>query len=238
MDRLFVPSWGPTDWRRLLADPRSQWKPGKSALESAVAWEAARREADGLPDSVRQLMATHEWTAGAELLIGLPELQVDLRGGGHASQTDLWALLSTPSRVISAAFEAKSGEPLGNTVSKWLQEASARSGKPDRLLDIRERLGLPDDNLDDVRYQLLHRAASATKLAKRFRADAAILVVHSFGQDADEESWDAFKQFSSIMGVSDGKNRLNLAARASEVPLLLGWLSDRPAGERRLRDAI
>lgn len=238
MDKLFVPSWGPTDWRRLLADPRAQWKPGKSALESAVAWESARNAKDGLPDSVRALLATHEWTAGAELLLGLPELQVDLRGGGHASQTDLWALLRTPARLVSAAFEAKSGEKLGETVAEWLKGAPAKSGKPERLTDIGERLGFTNQATNTLRYQLLHRSASAVKLARSYRAEVALLVVHSFGGDDDDKSWNAFMAFGAFMGASVTKDRLALAPRACEVPLLLGWITDKPADLRRLRTAV
>lgn len=238
MERLFVPSWGPTDWRRLLADPRVQWRPGKSALESAVLWESARREADGLPASVRALLASHDLTAGAELVIGLPELQVDLRGGGHASQTDLWALLSAPTGLISAAFEAKSGEKLGGTVEEWLQDASAKSGKPERLKDIGERLGFGDEDVGGLRYQLLHRSASATKLAKRFRAEAAVLVVHSFGDKSDNDSWEAFREFGSFMRAPVVHGRLVPSGRNCEVPLLLGWLSDTPADRERLRAAV
>jgi hypothetical protein len=238
MDRLFVPSWGPTDWRRLLADPRAQWKPGKSALESAIAWESARTTSDGLPESVRALLATHELTEGAELLLGLPELQVDLRGGGHASQTDLWALFRTRTRLISAAFEAKSGEELGDTVGEWLAGATAKSGKPDRLKDIGERLGFADQDTTAIRYQLLHRSASATLLAKRYRADVALLVVHSFGGNADAKSWKAFESFGALMGASVAVNRLVLANRPCEVPLLLGWLTDQPADLARYKAAV
>jgi uncharacterized protein DUF6946 len=238
MDRLFVPSFGPADWRRLLADPRGQWKPGKSALESAVAWESARKEEDGLPMSVRDLLATHELTRGAKLVIGLPELQVNLRGGGHASQTDLWALLGTPDRLISAAFEAKSGEKLGDTVAEWLDGASEKSGKPDRLEDIGERLGFEHEETGPMRYQLLHRSASATKLARRFRAEIALLVVHSFGGASDHKSWAAFEEFGTFMGVTATKNHLSLVTRTCEVPLLIGWLSDHPANVERLRAAV
>src|SRR5205823_4916150 len=52
MRRLFVPTAGPSDWRRLLADPQKQWRPEKSAFEAAVSWEAARQSKRGLPPEV------------------------------------------------------------------------------------------------------------------------------------------------------------------------------------------
>jgi hypothetical protein len=140
--------------------------------------------------------------------------------------------------MISAAFEAKSGEKLGETVGEWLEGVSARSGKPDRLKDIGERLGFGDESTSDIRYQLLHRSASATKLAKRYRADVALVVVHSFGGNADAESWKAFQLFAGFMRAPVTKDGLALADRACEVPLLLGWLSDQPADGGRLRAAV
>ncbi len=110
MRRLFVPTFGPSDWRRLLADPEKQWRSAKSAYESAVAWEAARSDARGLPPDVAGLLDTHEAFRGATLLLGIPEHQVPLDGGGHASQTDFWALLDAPIGVTSVAVEAKAGE--------------------------------------------------------------------------------------------------------------------------------
>jgi hypothetical protein len=39
--------------------------------------------------------------------LGIPEHQVQFDGGGHASQTDLWALLRAPIGLVSMAVEAK-----------------------------------------------------------------------------------------------------------------------------------
>lgn len=49
MNRLFVPTLGPADWRRLLADPVTQWERYKSALEMAVCWDVARDLQRGVP---------------------------------------------------------------------------------------------------------------------------------------------------------------------------------------------
>jgi hypothetical protein len=88
--RIFVPSGGPRDWQRLLANPERHWRPGKSALESAIAWEAARDSARGLPAKIARTLDSHAHTAGSEVLVAVPELRVDLPGGGHSSQSDVW----------------------------------------------------------------------------------------------------------------------------------------------------
>src|SRR5580704_5583917 len=133
MQRLFTPTYGPSDWRRLLADPDRQWRATRSAYELAVAWEAARRTERGMPSDVCTLLDATEDLRGARLLVGFPEHQVSLHGGGHASQTDLWALVDTSVGVMSTAIEAKAGEDFDEPVPKWLANASPNSGKPKRL---------------------------------------------------------------------------------------------------------
>src|SRR5947207_11246123 len=110
MKRIFVPTMGPSDWRRLLADPERHWVKGRSALELAVSWEAARRSVRGLPPALGKLLDSSPTFSGSALLLAVPEHQVVLKGGGHASQTDLWALLRGPLGLISMAVEAKAGE--------------------------------------------------------------------------------------------------------------------------------
>src|SRR5262245_20445772 len=92
---ILVPSTGRDDWRRLLAKPELHWKPGKSAFECATAWEAARQTARGLPSNIAAALDSDPSTAQAQALVVIPELQVDLPPGGHASQNDVWALLRT-----------------------------------------------------------------------------------------------------------------------------------------------
>ena len=82
--------------------------------------------------------------AECSLLLGLPEHQVSLTGGGHASQTDLVALLATSRGVVSLAVEGKAGERFDKPVPEWLADASERSGKPARLRQLCEVLTLSD----------------------------------------------------------------------------------------------
>jgi len=228
---IFVPSWGPSDWRRLLADPSTQWVKGKSALELAVMWESARHGPRGLPPTVATLLDTHELTQGSSLLIGLPELQVELPGGGHPSQNDLWALLGVEGGVVSMAVEAKAGEPLDQMVPAWLADASRRSGKPERLSALSRDLGLVDPDLSRIRYQLMHRAVSALIQAERFHALAAVLLVQSFGGARDDESRSDFGEFCQLMKCSHRSGALAKVERQTTVPLLMGWLNCSPCGD-------
>jgi hypothetical protein len=224
MNRLYVPSLGPTDWRRLLADPVKQWKPRHSALELAVSWESVRKTDRGLPPSVQAALDRVDDLRGAELVIGLPEHVVDFEGGGHGSQNDLWALLRVGSRYVSMTIEAKAGETFDEIVSIWLQKASSeRSKKASRLKVLQHILGIDDVDVSSVRYQLLHRTASALLEAKRFTAQCAVMLVQSFNDEADRESLKDFLAFASIMKTAPEMGQIVKVGRHTEVPLYIGW---------------
>jgi hypothetical protein len=240
MSRILVPSNGPSDWRRLLADPAVQWRAGKSAFESAVAWKTAKATERGLPDSIARLLDTNETSANAEVLIAAPELRVNLPGGGHPSQNDVWALLRARAGLCSLCVEAKSGETLGPLVREWLPTAddTTPSGKPKRLDFVRKCLGLEGADLGDLRYQLLHRAASAILMGERFGATSAVLLIHSFGATARDD----YRRFAELMGCTMIGDALGAVRRTTRLPLLLGWVTDTPAApdvaNRRTRMAL
>jgi hypothetical protein len=238
MQRLYVPSLVPTDWRRLLANPYTQWQRHKSAHEMAVCWESSRMSDRGLPPELAETIDSYPALAGAHFLIGIPEYQVAFQGGGHPSQNDLWALLGAVDQTVSVAIEAKGGEKFGEPVEKWISTDNERSRKPERLEDLRRWLGIPTEDVSKIRYQLLHRTGSALKDAQRFRASWAVLLIQSFNRQADQESFEDFAEFSNLMLVTVSEGRLAKSAQPTAVPLLLGWVSCTPAGLDRLNAAV
>lgn len=236
MNRLLVPTSGPGDWRRLLADPGRQWVKGRSALELAVSWESARRMPRGLPPRVAALLDTHPQMNGAELLVGIPEHQVQFDGGGHASQTDLWALLRAPIGLVSMSVEAKAGEGFDRTIAGWLADAKPTSGKPARLAQLKGILGIANDLPGTLRYQLLHRTASAVREAERFGAAAAVLLVQSFSSDSDSVA--AYAAFCGVMGCAHKPDAMIQGPRLGSIQLYFGWIDCDPSGEEELAAAI
>jgi hypothetical protein len=236
MKRLFVPTMGPSDWRRLLADPERHWVKGRSALELAVAWEAARRSARGLPAAVVKLLDSHSTFIGATLLFGIPEHQVALKGGGHASQTDLWALLRGPAGLISMAVEAKAGEAFDKTMDEWLGDVKPTSGKPARLKQLRDVLGLETEAIGALRYQLFHRAASALLEAERFSAPNAILLVQSF--KSDPNNFVAFSDFGHVLRCQCAAGAIVEGPMLGRVRLHLAWVECDPANADDLASAV
>ena len=212
MGKVYVPSSGPTDWKQFLAKPDLHWATGYSARTVAHAWETAT----GQPPEIQAVLEPH--FGPTELLLAFPEHKVALPGGRRESQCDVFALVRAPDQVIACAIEGKVNEPFGPTLTEWLNGASA--GKLERLAFIRKRLGLPDQIDGGIRYQLLHRTASAVVEADRFMTGAAAMIVHSF---SPEQRWRSdYERFLELFGAaSHGPSAI------VDVPcgrkLLLGW---------------
>ena len=213
---IFLPAASADDWKRGLADPERQWVPGYSAHAIANCWH----QAAGFPTEVRLMLETAPELRGLEPLLILPEHRVALPGGARSSQTDVWVLARTSDDLVSIAVEGKVAEPFGPIVSDWLKEAS--DGKLARLAYLRQLLGLSEESALPLRYQLLHRAASAIIEAERFHARYAVLLVHSFSQGG---LWyEDFAVFASAVGASAERNRLASARIPGEIRFFLGWV--------------
>lgn len=229
---------GPSDWRRHVAKPDKHWRPRRSAYELAMSWEAARASPRGIPPDVAQVLDLFPDTREAKLVIGFPEHRVPLEGGGHPSQNDLWALLHTGSSFISMAVEAKAGEPLDRTVARWLEDPNPRTRKLVRLAALRNHLSLERAELSAIRYQLLHRAASALVEAHRFGAAFALIAIQSFGGESDQNSFDDVVWFAALYDAEVRQDETVLLSRRTSIPLLLAWISCKPADSTTLAAAV
>lgn len=183
MKRIFLPTQGPADWQRHLAEPDKHWRTGFSAKTLAHGWESTPA---ALPTEILSVLDACGDAAlkSLELLFAVPEYQVPLDGGGRPSQSDLFALCRNHLGLVAMTVEGKVAEPFGPTLGEWLVDASPL--KRTRLDGLRRRLGLRDPVPEAIRYQLLHRAASAMIEAERFHARTALMVVHSY---SPERQW-------------------------------------------------
>nr|NIN65500.1 hypothetical protein [Anaerolineae bacterium]NIN93642.1 hypothetical protein [Anaerolineae bacterium] len=213
---VYVPASSANDWKEFLAKPDRQWKAGYSAHALAHAWQ----EADGFPESVRRVLAKSGRFTSIELLLAIPEHQVALPGGRTPSQSDLWVLARTDSGLVSMAVEGKVAEPFGPTVQDWLSDAS--SGKRKRLKFIRSLLELEGMEIGPIRYQLLHRTASAVLEAPRFHAVQSMMMVHSFS--AQDEGFDDYRDFVSLFGAAAELNEVTNAGAVSGTELFFAWV--------------
>lgn len=217
MPRVFVPSRGPGDWRALLAEPEKHWARGFSARTLAHCWE----DTDSFPSEVRRILSQHPALATAEPLLIFPEWKVSLPGGSRPSQNDIWVLAKTHTDLISITVEGKVEEPFDKTLGEW--KADASGGKETRLTHLAEVLGISQPIPDTVRYQLLHRTASALIEAERFGARHAVMLVHSF---SPQNQWFGdFAAFASLFGLRKVEvDRLVTTSAGNGMPLHLGWV--------------
>jgi hypothetical protein len=162
---------------------------------------------------------------GAELIDAWLERCVDLGDGQRATQTDVMAVLGIGDELAVLAVEAKVDESFGPTVDEWLVDAS--EAKHRRLVYLAGLFGLDPATCGPLRYQFLHRTASAVLEARRYRAKQAVMLVQSFCPKAS-----GFEDYAAFFAVA-GMDRLEAglitnAVRMSGVMLRVGWVIDRP----------
>jgi hypothetical protein len=234
MKKIHIATMGAGDWRRLLADPESQWERKASAMELAVSWENAQSTARGLPAEVAASLDRQATLSGAQLLLAFPEHKVALKGRGKPSQSDVWALMLTPNGYLSTAVEGKAGEPFASTLGEWLKAAS--DGKRERLISLCEILQITADPAPELRYQLFHRSASALLEAERFRAPLALMLVQSFREDPI--SWRDYGAFCQLFGVSAKRGEIHEARRSGPQRLFLGWVDSPVASDTEIARVV
>ena len=202
-----------------LAKGGKHWKKGCSAYELAYSWMAA----NGIPRAVREVLDQAAEFQRMELVEGFFEKNTDLRSSGKPSQTDLLALIGDGDVFALLGIEGKVNEPFGQSVSKWLVNASA--DKLTRLSKLRKTLGLTGADVSNLRYQLLHRTAAAVYEAQRYRVHRAVMLVHSFSES--HRRFDDFKAFAHAIGTPvSGTNELSEEVEVESIFLRLGWVAD------------
>lgn len=222
LSKIYIPSTKPEDWQSLLADPEKHWRKGYSARALAFCWQ----EANGFPACVNRAFKKSDIDLfqNMEVLLAIPEYKVSLPGGPRSSQNDLFVLAKSNDELISIAVEGKVSEPFGDTVSKWLQNPTR--GRKKRLGFLCAELGLAGADVSNIRYQLLHRTASAILEAKKFNAANALMLVHSFSQK--DEWFEDFFLFSALFGIDAKINRIHSASKIGDIQLYLGWVKGDP----------
>lgn len=222
MSKFFIPTNTPEDWKSLLADPDKHWRTGYSAKALAYCWQ----EANDFPRSVKRVFKDSgvKLFQNAQLLLAFPEYKMPLPGGRRASQNDIFILARSDGQLISITVEGKVNESFGEFIVDW--KLKDRGGKVERLKYLCDELKLDESKVDHIRYQLLHRTASAVIEAKKFKAENALMLVHSFSQlkEKNDEAFQDYWQFLRLFGVEGKMNSLVLAKRISCINLYFAWV--------------
>jgi len=215
---FFYPIKSPEVWRHLLAKPDKHWRTGYSAKALAYCWQ----EAGDFPQSVRKVFKNSgvKLFRDVKLLLAFPEYKVPLPGGRRASQSDIFVLAKGNEQLISIMVEGKVHEPFGETVAKWRDEGGRGKGR--RLDYLCQLLELDKDEVNNIRYQLLHRTASAVIEANSFNAPNALMLVHSF---SDTNEWfDDYSQFLALFDAKGEPDSLAFAKNLDSVNLYFAWV--------------
>ena len=225
MSKFFIPANNPEDWKSLLAKPDKHWRTGYSAKSLAYCWQGA----NGFPQSVRKVFRDSriELFKNIELLLAFPEYKVPLPGGKRASQNDIFILAKGKNQLVSITVEGKVYEPFGDTISKW--KSAKSKGKETRLKFLCDLLQLGKEQIDHIRYQLLHRTASAVIEAKRFNAENALMLVHSFSTE-DEKDDETFKDYYEFLRLYAREGVIDSVVFAKEIQgvnLYFGWVREK-----------
>lgn len=219
LPHIAVPLLRPEDVIPHLGKP-THWKQGRSAKAVADSWFYA----NSIPEPVRNVLDQANEYRGAILIDAWLERCVDLGDGGRPTQTDLMAVLGIGARLSILAVEAKVDESFGPTVDKWLAEEG--DGKLSRLEMLCELFGLSFGTVRSMRYQFLHRTASAILEARRYRATDAVMLVQSFcPKDSGLEDFRAFFGAAGFNGFDAG--RLSEAKTVGGIRLRIGWVRDK-----------
>lgn len=232
--RIFINSLGPTDWRAKLADPVMHWRREKSAWELAVSWESRRNTETGMPDEIQNALNSNQVFQNARLLFAAPEHRVFLDDDRRPSQNDLWAVLLLANGYASVAIEAKAGEEFDKPIAEWLREDS--NGKIARLLFLCKTLGLPKQPPGEIRYQLLHRTASAILEARRWRMATALMLVQSFNESPT--SWEDYCAFARLLGLEPHRGGVSGVRNLGDCNLFLGWVDSPMASDLQAAIAL
>ena len=223
MPYVYIPARSADDWQQFLADPDKQWRTGFSARATAHAWQ----EAEGFPEEITALLASakDDNLRDAELLLAIPEHKVYFPPTrGHPSQNDVFALAKASNgQLISIAVEAKVSEPFDRTVDDWFGKPTP--GKEERLEFLKRKFGIDGKQIGHIRYQLMHRLASALLEAERFNAKYAVLVIHSFSQS--DEWFEDYADFVSLYGQVAVVGKLARLNVGTETRVYAGWARGR-----------
>jgi len=153
-------------------------------------------------------------------ILAVPEFKVPLPGGDRPSQNDLFLLGRSKAGPVSVMVEGKVSESFGPTIAEWRKDASA--GKEERLSFLIRTIGLAGTPDGSSRYQLFHRAASAVLEGERYRAVAAVMLVHSFSEE--RACWSDYQGFLQLFKVRAEVGSIQRLPGTQRVPLFAAWV--------------
>lgn len=97
------------------------------------------------------------------------------------------------------------------------------SGKEKRLQYLCDLLDLNNKNIDNIRYQLLHRTASAIITANKYHCDSAVVLIHSFS--LTNKSFEDYSKFAALYNLSVQPDYIVGPIKLNGVKVYWGWVA-------------
>lgn len=101
-----------------------------------------------------------------------------------------------------------------------------------------ENLDLPEPVPGHIRYQLLHRSASAVLEAKKFHAPVAAMVVQSFVESDLENHFEDYGHFVKLYGKTPVKGSIIFLTNIDRIRLYSGWVYTEPPGDNPIKRVL
>jgi len=126
--------------------------------------------------------------------------------------------------LLPIMVEGKVSETFGEKVERWKGE-NPSEGKRKRLKHLLELLNLLEEDTLNIRYQLLHRTASAIKEAQEMNTANALILVHSF---SPESKWFVdYAEFVRLFNLLPEKDAVIGPVVINRVNLYFAWVTSK-----------
>ena len=221
-NKIYLPSKGVDSWKKFLANPDVQWRPGFSAQTIAQCWEDQK---NGFPKEFNKPLK--DIGLDLDILLAIPEYKVCLNNKLAPSQNDLFLLSKdrNSNGLVVLMLEGKVSESFDKSIKTWYKNES--DGKKSRFKFLAENLEI-NNNISDytfLKYQLFHRTVSAILTAEQFCSKKAIMIVHSFSQI--NKWFEDYKEFVKILNPDINPivgEIYNCKTLCSGIDLYIGWI--------------
>ena len=103
------------------------WKPGRSAMEAALAWCGGSEAC--VPRDLQRLLESHEATRSIRISTAMVERQTKLDDWGRGRQHDLLAFGTVNDKRVVVGIECKADESFGDLIGRCLEKDDAANAR-------------------------------------------------------------------------------------------------------------
>lgn len=236
-----------SDWVEIVT--ARNFKPGHSAYECAHKWKGVRSK---FPEPITSILQKSESLSLRDLRICQIQAEYAVYLDTHTSpsRNDLLLFCECQrGQKVVIAVEAKCDESFAQPVRDWLCTADSPNPRSQckmftdekqpverklrRLAFLNEVLSQNFGSDSTIRYQLLHRFASAILTARQTFACAGVMLIEAFTQS--ERNFKDFQEFCTVLGFTNVQKDFVIGPYFTkllpEVPIFMIYVQDRRQGD-------